>query len=116
MINRILVVSLSILLMASAAIAQTAFTFVPLGYCQLTSLAAATLVSSCSGGIPNGATLAVIAVEGAAIRYRDDGVAPTSSVGQPIAATQAFTYQSTLSKLQIIQQSASATVNISFYR
>src|SRR5882672_6430716 len=70
--------------------AQTVMTFVPLGYCQLTSLAAATKLSACSGGIPAGATSALISVEGAAIRYRDDGTAPTTTVGMPIAIGQAF--------------------------
>jgi hypothetical protein len=104
------------LLLTVAATAQTALTFVALGYCQLTSLGTAKQVSTCSGGIPLGATLAVISVEGAGIRYRDDGVAPTASVGMPVATGQAFTYQSTLVNLQIIQQSASATVDILFYR
>lgn len=103
-------------LSAIPAGAQTALTFVALGYCQLTSLALSTLISTCSGGIPSTATIAVISVEGAAIRYRDDGTAPTTTVGMPISSGQAFTYQSALMNLRIIQQSASATVNIAFYR
>jgi hypothetical protein len=73
-----------------------------------------------SGGVPNGATLAVLSVEGAAVRYRDDGQAPTASVGMPLAVGQAVTYQATLSaalsNLQFIQQAASATLDCSFYR
>ena len=80
---------------------------------QATTSSAASLTT---GGIPNGATLAVLSVEGAGIRYRDDGIAPTAGVGMPLATGQAFTYQSTLTMLQIIQQSASATVDLAFYR
>lgn len=76
----------------------------------------ASAASLTSGGIPRGATLAVISTEGAAIRYRDDGQAPTTSVGMPLAVGQAFTYQSTLSKLMLIQQASSAVVDIAFYR
>lgn len=69
-----------------------------------------------SGGIPNRATMAIISVEGAAIRYRDDSIAPTASVGMPVKVDQAFQYSGTLSLLRIIQQSASATVDLAFYR
>src|SRR5690349_10055841 len=56
-----------------------------LGYCQLAAISAATSLSACSGGIPAGATLAVVAIETAAVRFRDDGVAPTATVGFPLA-------------------------------
>ena len=88
---------------------------VPLGYCQLTSIAASTLVSSCSGGIPALTGWAVLCVDTAAIRWRDDGTAPTASVGMPIAAGQCFNYSGTFSALRVIAQSGSPVVNISFY-
>lgn len=69
-----------------------------------------------SGGIPKGATLALISAEGAAVRYRDDDIVPTAGVGMPLATGQAFTYQSTLSKLMIIQQASNAILNLAFYR
>jgi hypothetical protein len=69
-----------------------------------------------SGGIPNGATLMVVAVEGAAVRYRDDLQAPTASVGEPLSSGQAFTYQSTIANWEVIQQTSSATLDLSFYR
>jgi hypothetical protein len=51
---------------------------VPLGYCQLnaTALAAAVKLSSCVGGIPAGATMALLVAETAAVRFRDDGGTP----------------------------------------
>jgi len=87
------------------------------GYCQLTSLSSAVSVSTCSGGIPTGSDLMVICAETQGIRYRDDGVAPTSSVGMPIAAGSCFQYSgSSLSAVQVIEQTASAKLNILFYK
>jgi hypothetical protein len=94
----------------------------PLGYCQLTSVASATALSACTGGIPNvpgslrPANVAVIRTETQPIRYRDDGTAPTAAIGQPVlVADQPLVYVGTLSKVQVIQQSASATVDVLFY-
>jgi hypothetical protein len=88
---------------------------VPLGYCQL-SVTTAVLVSTCSGGIPAGATFAYITPETAAIRWRDDGTAPTTTVGNPVAVGQQLTYGGLLSALQVVAQAGTATVNVSFYR
>lgn len=113
-----LLLLLSVLLLASPAVAQkrTASDFIqPLGYCQLTSVSSSTLVSSCSGGIPALTGWAVICVDTAAIRWRDDGTAPTASVGMPIAAGQCFYYSGTFATLRVIAQTGSPVVNISFY-
>lgn len=82
----------------------------PLGYQQITSLATAQSLT-----VPAGATIALISIEGAPIRYRDDGVAPTATVGMPLLAGQAFQYSGTLSAIQFIQQSASATLDVLYY-
>lgn len=87
----------------------------PLGYCQLTSVSSSTLVSSCSGGIPQRTVWAVLCVDTAAIRWRDDGTAPTASVGMPVASGQCFYYSGTMSALRVIAQTGSPVVNISFY-
>src|SRR6267142_329501 len=106
------------LLFAAPAFAQertaTGFT-IPLGYCQLTSIAASTLVSTCAGGIPARTGWAIICVETAAIRWRDDGTAPTTSVGMPIAVGGCFNYSGTFATLRVIAQTGSPVVNISFY-
>lgn len=83
----------------------------PLGYQQITSLSSAATLT-----IPIGATIALIAVEGGAIRYRDDGTAPTATVGMPIAAGQEFQYTGNLAALQFIQQSATATLDVLYYK
>jgi hypothetical protein len=103
--------------LGSLAPAQSqGLTYAPLGYCQLTSLGSSVLLSSCSGGIPSGASLAVIAVEGAGIRYRDDGTAPSATVGMPVASGTTIQYSGTLSAVRLIQQTTTATVNVLFYR
>lgn len=96
--------------------AETGLVYVPLGYCQLTSLSAASKLSACSGGIPAGATMALISVEGEAIRYRDDAMAPTASVGMPLVPGQAFQYSGTLSKIQFIEQTSGASIDVLFYK
>lgn len=114
---------LAALLLASVAFPAAAQTNVPgksafyqpLGYCQLTSMSSATLLSSCSGGIPAGTNIAEICVEAQSVRYRDDGVAPTSTIGIP-GAVGCFQYAGLMSALQFIQTTAGAIVNVSFYK
>lgn len=90
---------------------------VPVGYCQLTATGTAALVSTCSGGIPIGASVAYLTVETANLRWRDDGTAPTASVGMLIVAAAApFLYQGDLTKLQIIAVSGSPVLDVAFYK
>lgn len=86
-----------------------------LGYEQLTVAGASIGLAS----IPGTAQFALITIETAAIRYRDDGVAPTAAVGMPMVAQQSLFYnggQSGLSALRFIRQTAtSATLNALYY-
>ena len=68
--------------------------------------------SAVSLTVPSGATLCQICVEGAAIRYRDDGTAPTASSGIPCAAGQSFQYAGPMSALRFIAQSGAATIDV----
>jgi len=92
----------------------------PVGYCQIAAatLAAATPLSSCSGGIPAGANLALLQAETQNIRWRDDGTAPTTTVGMILiqGAHQPTLYAGTLSKLQFIDATAGGILNVTFYR
>lgn len=101
---------------AQAQVTTPGLPIAPLGYCQITSISAAKLLSSCSGGIPAGANAVVLEAEAQAIRYRDDGTAPTATVGMPIAVGGTIFYPGTLSTLRVIEQTSGAIVNVSFYR
>lgn len=90
--------------------------YVPLGYCQLTTVSASIGPASCSGGVPVGATRIVVTIEAQAVRYRDDGTAPTSTVGMPLAVGATITYTGTLTKIAFIESTGGAILNISFYR
>lgn len=90
--------------------------FTPLGYCQLTSMSVSTALSACAGGVPATATVAQLCVEAQAVRYRDDGTAPTATVGMPAAAGTCFPISGTLSAIRFIQSTSGAILNVSFYR
>lgn len=86
--------------------------FAPLGYEQLSSLSSAASLT-----VPAGANFALITAETAAVRWRDDGTAPTASVGMPMATSDApLQYSGTLSALQFIAQTGSPKLNVSYYR
>jgi hypothetical protein len=84
----------------------------PLGYQQYTSLASATPLT----GIPARATLAQICAEAQPVRWRDDGVAPTATVGMLIAVGSCINYTGKLTSIQFIQATAGGILNISFYQ
>jgi hypothetical protein len=81
-----------------------------LGYQQITSLSASTALT-----VPVGANLALIVAETQAVRWRDDGTAPTASVGMPLATGVSLSYDGDLKAIRFIEQSASATLNVSYY-
>lgn len=84
-------------------------------------ISAATLASATSLTVPTGATIAQICVETAGVRYRDDGTAPTSSVGIPALPQSSsipacFPYSGPLGQIQFIAISGgSPTMDISYY-
>lgn len=89
-----------------------------LGYQQLTSLSASTALTVPvvdQNGQKVQPTMAVIIAESQAVRWRDDGTAPTGSVGMPLAVGVPFNYDGPLQNIRFIEQAASATLNISYY-
>ncbi len=84
----------------------------PKGYEQITSLSAATGLT-----IPSGATRAFIVVEGRAVRWRDDGVDPTPTVGMLLGVGEELNYNfvTSLSSIKFIEQTAGAVLDISYY-
>lgn len=83
------------------------------GYTQqsVTSLVASTLT------VPSAAQMAVVEVETATIRYRDDGTAPTTAIGMPVTATSTVVVCGigTLNAWKAIASGANAKLNTSFY-
>lgn len=116
----LLLLALSFPVCASAAPPTSQASLSPAGYCQL-SVTTVVQTSTCSGGIPARSIYALICNEGAAARWRDDGVAPTTSVGMPTATGTAtapvcFNYYGTFATLQWIAQAGTSIINISFYK
>ena len=94
-------------------------TLTPLGYAQHTSLGTAILLSATPAAgvaLPAGARLAVISCTAQAVRWRDDGTAPTATVGMPLAVGVQFTYSGDLSAIKFIEQASGAVLNVSFYK
>lgn len=103
------------MLCSTAAIADSGIRRVPCGYLQVTvtTVQSLTVPAACNG-VP---ALAIIKAETQAVRYRDDGTAPTATVGQPIAVTDApISYEGTISALQFIAQTGSGVVDVLLYK
>ena len=66
---------------------------------------------------PSGATKAIITVESQSVRWRDDGVAPTASVGNllPVGTIMFYTVLP-LANMKLIETTASAAVTVSYYK
>ena len=77
-----------------------------MGYQQITSLSASTKLTVPQKDL-NGLAQTV--------RWRDDNVAPTASVGMPLAAGVTLQYDGDLSQIRFIEQTASAKLNITYY-
>lgn len=82
---------------------------------------AATTSSAASltgGGIPPSATMAFLQAETANIRYRDDGGAPTTAIGNILVAGAGgqILYGGTLTAIRFIAATGSPLLNIAFYR
>lgn len=84
----------------------------PAGYAQVTSVSSAVGL----GTIPNGVKLVLIQAEAQDVRWRDDGVNPTTSVGMVIPAGQTLVYNGNPSAFKAVEVTASAKLNVTFYR
>jgi hypothetical protein len=106
--------------LATPAIPQTPGSQIkPLGYCQL-SVTTAVQTSTCSG-FSTLATYAAVCNEGSAARWRDDGTAPTTTIGQPWGSGTATapvcgSMATTFSTLQWVAESGTATLDFTFYK
>lgn len=93
----------------------------PLGYAQSGAVDTSTLISSLTfgsagaAGIPAGTQLLILQPQTQAIRWRDDGTAPTAAIGQPLAVGAELRYTGNPAALRVISQTAGAIVNVVAY-
>ena len=93
--------------------------FVPLGVAQFAALTSAQPLPGVGSPatIPVGPNIiAIIVPETQACRYRDDGTAPTATVGMLLVAGQPFVYSGDLSAFEMIQATATATATVAYYK
>jgi hypothetical protein len=82
----------------------------PLGYQRINGLVASTALT-----VPAGAVCALITTETQACRWRDDGTAPTASIGYPLAVGAELEYTGQLDMIRFIEAAATAVLHISYY-
>lgn len=81
-----------------------------LGYEQITALSSVKSLTP-----PTTATYAIIQAEAQAVRWRDDGTAPSATVGMTIASGGELRYDGNLKTIQFFEAAASAKLNVSYY-
>lgn len=89
-----------------------------MGYQQITNLSASTALTVPQrdlNGLVGTPRIAIITPEGQAVRWRDDGVAPTADVGMPLAAGVTLQYDGDLTQIRFIQQTGTAKLNVTYY-
>lgn len=83
---------------------------VPLGYEQNVTLTTAKSLKP-----PKDTRVAIIQAVTQSVRWRDDGTAPTATVGMQLAAGRDMLYVGDFTKLQFIEETATAELNVSYY-
>lgn len=79
------------------------------GFTQVTGLSSVKKCPNATG------TSVVFQPEGNSIRWRADGVDPTSSIGHLVTAGTTVKFTGDLTKLRFIEVAASATLNVSVF-
>ncbi len=90
---------------------------IPLGYQQIS---AATLATATALTIPTGASAALVSVDTAGVRWRDDGTAPTAAIGMALIATATSSPMlafggGSMTAVKFILISGSPILNVSYY-
>ena len=80
------------------------------GFPQIASLTTAQSLT-----VPSEARAALIHADTQAIRWRDDGIAPTATVGMRLVVGSELYYDGEFSRLQMIAETAGAKANVSYY-
>jgi hypothetical protein len=89
-----------------------------LGYQQITSLTSAaslTVPAVDLNGLSCKPAIAIIVPEGASVRWRDDDIDPSSTVGMPLAAGVTLQYDGDLTKIRFIEYGGTAKLNVTYY-
>lgn len=92
----------------------------PMGYQQilaatLAASTALTLPTVANSGLVPGYAVIQCDVASTAVRWRDDGVAPTSTVGMILSTGQELDYSGDLTMIRFIASTGSPILNISYY-
>jgi hypothetical protein len=87
---------------------------IPMGFAEVAALSAGT--AAALPAVPGGTRLVLLNTEVQAIRWRDDGVDPTTTSGMPLPIGEYFIYSGNPATFKMISQVASAKVSISYYR
>lgn len=85
----------------------------PMGFQQIASPAASTALT-----VPKGAKYAMFNISGAAgaqISFRDDGTAPTTTVGMLLTLGTNYWYTGKLDAVRVINGTTAGTLNVSYY-
>lgn len=92
--------------------------YAPRGYTQIALLTTAHNIfeGMPDGVVPADADYAEIKVSGQAVRWRDDGTDPTTSVGIPQAVNDVVEYTGDLSAIRFIGAVTGAVLDVSFYK
>lgn len=84
--------------------------YAALGYQQITDLSAAVGLTPAADAV-----YAIIQAEVDILRYRDDGVNPTASVGMMLYPGGSFTYNGDLTAIKFIQVNSGGILNVLYY-
>ncbi len=94
----------------SQAAAELLATYEPKGYERVGSLDSAQGLTP-----PDGSRVALIQAVTQNVRWRDDGTDPTGSTGMQLEAGKDIWYVGDLATFKVIEEAASAEVNVSYY-
>ena len=85
----------------------------PAGFEQISSLSSATgLNVPTTKPVPR---IAVVQAISQNVRWRDDGIVPSASVGMQLGAGNDILFTGDLSAIQFIEEAASAELNVAYY-
>lgn len=81
-----------------------------LGYQQIVGAAAATGLT-----VPASTCMALINIEAQAVRWRDDGTNPTTTVGMNQAVGSTLEFYGDFGRIKFIETTAGTIINVAYY-